>query len=182
MAWWKKPGYERLCSTYVINPKNFNFGTVSICRVRRSVAVNASTRLPASFRPARGPLHGPRSQVPRRELEAGKIVFDQFTGCRGCCSGSAGYKNIFGNKYGQHLADIQVKREQLREEAALRAQAAAEAGEEKDAGAAAPAGGAGADVVWDLDVNDEADEVPEGTEEGAEADEASAPSVKRRRK
>lgn len=33
MAKWKKPGYERLCSTYVINSKNYKFGTVSICRV-----------------------------------------------------------------------------------------------------------------------------------------------------
>ena len=30
---WRKPGYERLCSTYVINTRNYNFGTVSICRV-----------------------------------------------------------------------------------------------------------------------------------------------------
>lgn len=33
IAKWKKPGYERLCSTYVINPANFKFGTTSICRV-----------------------------------------------------------------------------------------------------------------------------------------------------
>jgi bud site selection protein 31 len=32
-AKWKKPGYERLCSTYVINPTNYKFGTTSICRV-----------------------------------------------------------------------------------------------------------------------------------------------------
>ena len=30
---WKKTGYERLCSTYVINPMNYKFNTVSICRV-----------------------------------------------------------------------------------------------------------------------------------------------------
>lgn len=36
MAKWKKPGYERLCSTYVINSKNYKFGTVSICRVSPS--------------------------------------------------------------------------------------------------------------------------------------------------
>lgn len=36
MAKWKKPGYERLCSTYVINTKNYKFGTVSICRVSGS--------------------------------------------------------------------------------------------------------------------------------------------------
>ena len=33
IAKWKKPGYERLCSTYVINPANYKFGTTSICRV-----------------------------------------------------------------------------------------------------------------------------------------------------
>ena len=33
IAKWKKPGYEKLCSTYVINPANYKFGTVSICRV-----------------------------------------------------------------------------------------------------------------------------------------------------
>ena len=33
IAKWKKNGYERLCSTYVINPANYKFGTTSICRV-----------------------------------------------------------------------------------------------------------------------------------------------------
>jgi bud site selection protein 31 len=33
IAKWKKKGYERLCSTYVINPSNYKFGTTSICRV-----------------------------------------------------------------------------------------------------------------------------------------------------
>lgn len=33
IAKWKKPGYERLCSTYVINPTNYKFNTTSICRV-----------------------------------------------------------------------------------------------------------------------------------------------------
>lgn len=33
IAKWKKPGYERLCCTYVINPTNYKFGTTSICRV-----------------------------------------------------------------------------------------------------------------------------------------------------
>ena len=33
IAKWKKHGYERLCSTYVINPANYKFGTTSICRV-----------------------------------------------------------------------------------------------------------------------------------------------------
>lgn len=79
IAKWKKPGYERLCSTYAINPKNYKFGTVSICRV-------------------------PASQLP-----ASTQVEDPATGCRGCASGSGG--NIFGNKYGQYLAAIQIARE-----------------------------------------------------------------------
>jgi bud site selection protein 31 len=33
IAKWKKPGYEKLCSTYVINPINYKYGTNSICRV-----------------------------------------------------------------------------------------------------------------------------------------------------
>ena len=52
IAKWKKPGYERLCSTYVINSANYKFGTVSICRVPwkdRSVA-NGNSRLRASRR------------------------------------------------------------------------------------------------------------------------------------
>lgn len=82
IAKWKKPGYERLCSTYAINPKNFNFGGVSLCR------------------------------VPRFELEPGRKVQDPFSGCRGCASGPAGYSNIFGNKYGQNIASIQIAREE----------------------------------------------------------------------
>ena len=35
VAKWRKPGYERLCSTMAINSKNSKFGTVSICRVPR---------------------------------------------------------------------------------------------------------------------------------------------------
>lgn len=81
IAKWKKPGYERLCSTYVINTKNYKFGTVSICR------------------------------VPKHSLGPDTIVEDPFTGCRGCASGPGGQKNIFGNKYGQYLAAIQIARE-----------------------------------------------------------------------
>eukprot|EP01039_Chlorochromonas_danica_P000738 gene738-802_t len=80
IAKWKKPGYERLCSTYVINPKNYKFGTVSICR------------------------------VPKQSLAPGAEIEDPTTGCRGCASGSS--HNIFGNKYGQYLAAIQVAREE----------------------------------------------------------------------
>lgn len=90
IAKWKKPGYERLCSTYVINPNNFKFGTVSICR------------------------------VPRQSLGPGTEIVEPTTGCRGCASGSN--SNIFGNKYGQFLAAIQIAREEraLARQAALR--------------------------------------------------------------
>jgi len=60
-AKWKKPGYERLCSTYNINTRNFNQGTTSICR------------------------------VPRQSLAQGQTVEDQLTGCRGCASGKSEY-------------------------------------------------------------------------------------------
>lgn len=83
MAKWKKPGYERLCSTYVINPTNYKFGTTSLCR------------------------------VPWKDRsDDQKQAQDPTTGCRGCASGKgAGPRNIFGNKYGQHLAAVQVARE-----------------------------------------------------------------------
>ena len=82
IAKWKKPGYERLCSTYVINPRNYKFGTVSICR------------------------------VPKHCLAEGTFIEDEVTGCRGCASGPGGESNIFGNKYGQYLAAIQVARQE----------------------------------------------------------------------
>lgn len=82
IAKWKKPGYERLCSTYVINTKNYKFGTTSICR------------------------------VPKHALGEGTVVEDPFSGCMGCASGKGGQRNIFGNKYGQYLAAIQVAREE----------------------------------------------------------------------
>ncbi|RHY26768.1 hypothetical protein DYB32_007314 [Aphanomyces invadans] len=81
IAKWKKPGYERLCSTFAINSKNYNYGTVSICR------------------------------VPRQQLADGQQIQERHSGCRGCASGPGGYHNIFGNKYGQHLAAIQIMRE-----------------------------------------------------------------------
>lgn len=59
IAKWKKPGYERLCSTYVINPRNYKFGTVSICR------------------------------VPKQSLAPGTEIEDPTTGCRGCASGTS---------------------------------------------------------------------------------------------
>ena len=50
-------------------------------------------------------------------LLQGTEIEDPNTGCRGCSSGDGG--NIFGNKYGQYLAAIQVARE---EKAAFEAQ------------------------------------------------------------
>lgn len=82
IAKWKKPGYERLCSTYAINSKNYNYGTVSICR------------------------------VPRHQLSEDQVIQEKHSGCRGCASGPGGYSNIFGNKYGQYLARIQIAREE----------------------------------------------------------------------
>jgi bud site selection protein 31 len=87
IAKWKKPGYEKLCSTFVINSRNFPFGTTAICR------------------------------VPRKKLQPGKqMFFEAHTGCRGCASGRGSHSNIFGNKYGQNLADVQLLREQKLEQ------------------------------------------------------------------
>ena len=84
IAKWKKPGYERLCSTYVINPTNYKFGTTSICRV----------------------------PMKDRGTEQ-KTAQDPTTGCLGCASGKgAGPRNIFGTKYGQYLAAVQIAREE----------------------------------------------------------------------
>jgi bud site selection protein 31 len=45
------------------------------------------------------------------------VIESQHAGCRGCSSGAGGYHNIFGNKYGQYLAAIQIAREKKREAA-----------------------------------------------------------------
>lgn len=119
-------------------------------------------------------------------------MHDPTTGCRGCSSGEGGYRNIFGNKYGQRLAAIQIKRErvmQQREEeraaaATAAAAAAADAGEDEAAEAESKADGArgrptkrpspdgeepsaAGDVVWDLGASDDddADSPGEGEEE-----------------
>lgn len=115
IAKWKKPGYERLCSTYVINPTNYKFGTTSICRV---------------------PI--------KDRSDATQTAQDPTTGCLGCASGSGGPRNIFGNKYGQNLAAVQVAREQRQkaveearaekhrlEQEQRAAQAAADAGDDE---------------------------------------------------
>jgi len=85
-AKWKRPGYENLCCLQCIDTTNTAFGTTSICRV-------------------------PRDQLG----DAQKQVRSKFCGCRGCASGKAGHKNIFGNKYGQRLAAIQIRKEKLLE-------------------------------------------------------------------
>ena len=63
-------------------------------------------------------------RVPAKVMDTSKIVENPMTGCRGCASGAT-TKNIFGNKYGEYLADIQVARE-------LRAKAKAAKKDEKD--------------------------------------------------
>ena len=53
--------------------------------------------------------------MPSHFLAPGTLIEDPTTGCRGCASGPGGNKNIFGNKYGQYLAAIQIAREEKRE-------------------------------------------------------------------
>ena len=84
---WKKAGYEKLCSTYVVNTTNYKFGGVSICRV-------------------------PKKQLSRDQQ--GEEIQDPNSGCLGCAS-EDGRSNIFGNKYGQRLAAIQIAREKRNE-------------------------------------------------------------------
>jgi len=96
---WKKPGYERLCSTYVINPANYKFGTTSICRVPW------------------------KDRSPEQ-----RGVADPTTGCLGCASGvGGGPRNIFGSKYGQNLAAVQIAREKRQALAREKKEAAAAA-------------------------------------------------------
>jgi bud site selection protein 31 len=157
IAKWKKPGYERLCSTYVINPRNYKFGTVGICR------------------------------VPKHCLAPGTTIEDPVTGCHGCASGPGGNKNIFGTKYGQYLAAIQVAREErqrLREEQAAQREREEEhqhqAGEGQDESSDSeddddhgprPVSSAGLDIdgssgktggIWAQREEEEAVELPEG--------------------
>lgn len=56
--------------------------------------------------------------MPSHFLAPGTLIEDPTTGCRGCASGPGGNKNIFGNKYGQYLAAIQIAREEKREKLA----------------------------------------------------------------
>ena len=101
---WKKPGYERLCSTYVINPANYKFGTTSICRVPW------------------------KDRSPEQ-----RGVADPTTGCLGCASGvGGGPRNIFGSKYGQNLAAVQIAREKRQALAREKKAAAAEKAKNDD--------------------------------------------------
>ena len=152
IAKWKKPGYERLCCTYVINTKNYKFGTVSICR------------------------------VPKHALGPDTVVEDPFTGCTGCASGPGGQRNIFGNKYGQYLAAIQVAREEERakREAKLAAAKAAKAAAKAEAEASADerkaaAEEAGARAVLDGTYRPPPDEDAE-TDSGGEDEDGPLPS------
>eukprot|EP00587_Corethron_hystrix_P010168 CAMPEP_0113297042 /NCGR_PEP_ID=MMETSP0010_2-20120614/69_1 /TAXON_ID=216773 ORGANISM="Corethron hystrix, Strain 308" /NCGR_SAMPLE_ID=MMETSP0010_2 /ASSEMBLY_ACC=CAM_ASM_000155 /LENGTH=230 /DNA_ID=CAMNT_0000149865 /DNA_START=173 /DNA_END=866 /DNA_ORIENTATION=- /assembly_acc=CAM_ASM_000155 len=125
IAKWKKPGYERLCSTYVINPKNYKFGTSSICRV---------------------PIHDRSPEL--------RDAVDPTSGCRGCASGRGGRENIFGNKYGQQLAAVQVARETAKaDEERKRAEA-------RERAVAAGADGAGDSDTDDRSSSDEEDYGP----------------------
>lgn len=54
-------------------------------------------------------------RVPKHSLGKDVIVEDPHTGCLGCASGPGGQRNIFGNKFGQYLAAIQVSREHAQE-------------------------------------------------------------------
>jgi len=135
IAKWKKTGYERLCSTYVINPSNYKFGTTSICRVPMK---------------DRGPEQ--------------KTAQDPTTGCLGCASGrGAGPRNIFGNKYGQYLAAVQIAREEriarLEEKRRLEEQTARDNGDdETDDGSSGDS---------DSDTDDDSDDDEDDNGDGA---------------
>jgi len=123
IAKWKKPGYERLCSTYVINSNNYKFGTTSICRV---------------------PL---KDRAPEQ-----LTAQDPTTGCRGCASGLGQPRNIFGNKYGQNLAAVQVAREKRAKEQEQK-QRTEDQREERARAARSGTGGAG-----DSETDDDSDD------------------------
>ena len=98
----------------MINPKNFPFGTVSICR------------------------------VPKQFMKDKGEVKSQFSGCLGCATGKSGLKNIFGNKYGQSLAKIQIlreKRDQMAVKERPQEAASSAASSSTSTGAAPNAGG-----------------------------------------
>lgn len=158
MAKWKKPGYDRLCCTHAINPRNHNFGTVSICRVG-----GAAELWSAAERQNSSPSG--LSQVPKKDLEPGRIVVDVTCGCLGCASGEGGFRNIFGNKFGQSLASIQHAREARAEQAASLAASVVEA---MDGSGESPAPtSTGDDVVDEAVASAVADFGEEGDADGA---------------
>ena len=153
VAKWKKPGFEKLCSVFVIDRRNFPFGTTAICR------------------------------VPKKSL-GNKIIFEANTGCRGCASGN-GTSNIFGTKYGQRLARVQVARE-----AKLEAQFGQAIDTEGEQGASGTSASAGAPGPWatmdssddDSDDDEEEDEEGKNTSHKRRADDddqVDEPDVKR---
>lgn len=137
IAKWKKTGYERLCSTYTINARNYKFGTVSICR------------------------------VPKQFLQPGTQIEDPTTGCHGCASGSGGEKNIFGNKYGQYLAAIQVAREDRLAAKQAEIEHRERAFNEKDGGDSDNEGGDDDGDITDDNASDAGDDDDEGGVVGA---------------
>lgn len=126
IAKWKKPGYEKLCSTYVINSNNYKFGTTSICRV------------PLKDR-------GPEQMTAQ----------DPTSGCRGCASGVGQPRNIFGNKYGQNLAAVQIAREKRMEDLERSEELRRKADEAAAATSAAAKGGGEGDSETDDDSGDD---------------------------
>ena len=126
MAKWKKPGYERLCSTYVINPNNYKFGTTSICRVPWK---DRSEDLKHVADPTVGDGFGVDTCKEGRVHRSSHICFcsPSQTGCLGCASGPGQPRNILGNKYGQNLAAVQIAREERQKKQAEAAATTAEA-------------------------------------------------------
>ena len=81
------------------------------------------------------------------------------TGCLGCASGKgAGPLNIFGNKYGQNLAAVQIARERRLEAKRLREEEQAKKQEaQQQQAAAANNGDSDGDEETDDDTDDEDD-------------------------
>ncbi len=77
---------------------------------------------------------------------------DPTTGCRGCSSGVGQHRNIFGNKYGQNLAAVQVAREKRMEEMEQKRLREEEA---TNVAAAASAAAGGGDSETDDDSDDD---------------------------
>lgn len=75
----------------MINPTNYKFATTSVCRV-------------------------PLKDRAKNDQGGQLTAQDPTTGCLGCASGvGQAPRNIFGNKYGQNLAAVQIAREKRME-------------------------------------------------------------------